>query len=91
MILHNEMEREIICSSIHCVCVFFFLGKRLQPVLHQTVYHGIFTVLLYSTSLSGLTVLFVAMLPYSYNCVNVEVVMEPGRVLIDLAACGRWF
>ena len=35
--------------------------------------------------------LLVAMLPWSYNCVNVEVVMEYGRVLIDLAACGRWF
>jgi hypothetical protein len=33
----------------------------------------------------------VAMLPYSYDCVNIEVVMESGRVLIDLAACGRWF
>ena len=35
--------------------------------------------------------LFVVMLPWSYNCVNVEVVMESGRVLIDLAARGRWF
>jgi len=26
---------------------FLFLGKGLQPVLHQTVYHGIFTVLMY--------------------------------------------
>ena len=60
-------------------------------MLHQTIYHGIFTVLTYSTSLSGLTVFFVAMLPKSYNCVKVEVVMESGRVLIDLAACGRWF
>ena len=26
---------------------FLFLGKVLQPVLHQTVYRGIFTVLMY--------------------------------------------
>ena len=44
-----------------------------------------------SLRVKRLTELFIAMLPWSYNCVNVEVVMEYGRVLIDLAACGRWF
>jgi len=27
--------------------MLLFLGKGLQPVLHQTAYHGIFTVLMY--------------------------------------------
>ena len=30
---------------------FLFLGKGLQAVLHQTVYHGIFTVLMYKLGL----------------------------------------
>ena len=45
----------------------------------------------FNSAFKGLTVLFVAMLPWSYNCDDVEVVMESGGVLIDLAACGRWF
>jgi transposase len=53
-----------------CVCVFFFiyLGKGLQPVLHQTVYHGIFTVLLYK--LEWFNSVLVAMLPESYDRVR---------------------
>jgi len=68
---------------------FYFLGKDYNPCFTKRYTTGYLQYL--CTSLSGLTVLLVAMLPWSYNCVNVEVVMEYGRVLIDLAACGRWF
>jgi hypothetical protein len=40
--------------------VFLFTRKGLQPVFHQTVYHGVFTVL--CTVLSSLIVLFRAIL-----------------------------
>jgi hypothetical protein len=39
---------------------FLFTRKRLQPVFHQTVYHGLFTLL--CTDLKSLIVLFIAIL-----------------------------
>jgi len=39
---------------------FLFARKELQPVFHQTVYHGLFTVL--CTVLSRLVLLFIAIL-----------------------------
>jgi hypothetical protein len=39
---------------------FLFTRKEIQPVFHQTVYRGVFTVL--RTVLSSLIVLFIAIL-----------------------------
>ena len=61
--LYYAMNAEAACSRFDPVeqvfYLFLFIWIELQPVLHQSVYHGIFTVR--TASLSSLTGLFVAM------------------------------
>ena len=81
--------RDSFCTYAQKLFFFYFLGKDYNPCFTKQYTTGYLQYL--CTSLSGLTVLFVAVLPSSYDCVNVEVVIKSGRALIDLAACGRWF